>query len=174
MRDTLFVPEPYESYRIDYCTPDSLQFSVVYPAIATAEDSVVLSQTISTKLGSYYYKASVSARTASGKGVTLAAGLTTFGAAEISRDEARGSLNVVEMIEGIGESVGASLVADKVCFKGFAAFGQDELVLMELPADGCAEFFAGAAWSRDSRFDPFRRRWPRITAEATFESLLGQ
>ncbi len=174
VRDTLFVPEPYESYRIDYCTPDSLQFSVVYPAIATAEDSVVLSQTISTKLGSYYYKASVSARTASGKGVTLAAGLTTFGAAEISRDEARGSLNVVEMIEGIGESVGASLVADKACFKGFAAFGQDELVLMELPADGCAEFFAGAAWSRDSRFDPFRRRWPRITAEATFESLLGQ
>ena len=174
VQDSLLVPEPYESYQIDYCTPDSLRFSVVYPAIVTAEDSVVLAQTISLKLGSYYYKASVSARTASGKGVTLAAGLTTFGAADIRRDEERGSLNVVERIEGIGESVGASLVADKARFKGFATFGKDELVLLDLPEGGCAEFFAGAAWSRDSRFDPFRRRWPRITAEATFESILGK
>lgn len=173
-QDTLWVPEPYESYCIDYCTPDSLQFSVVYPAIVTAEDSVILAQTISMKQGSYYYKASVSARTASGKGVTLAAGLTTFGAAQIIRDETRGSLNTVEMIGEIGESVGASLVADKACFKGFARFAQDELVLMDLPEGACAEFFAGAAWSRDSRFDPFSRRWPRITAEATFESILGQ
>lgn len=174
VEDALLVPEPYESYQIDYCTPDSLRFSVVYPAIVTAEDSVVLAQTISMKLGSYYYKASVSARTTSGKGVTLAAGLTTFGAAEIRRDEAHGSLNLIEMIEGIGERVGSSLVADKACFKGFASFGKDELVLLDLPEGACAEFFAGAAWSRDSRFDPFARRWPRITAEATFESILGQ
>lgn len=174
VEDALLVPEPYESYQIDYCTPDSLRFSVVYPAIVTAEDSVVLAQTISMKLGSYYYKASVSARTASGKGVTLAAGLTTFGAAEIRRDEAHGSLNLIEMIEWIGERVGSSLVADKACFKGFARFGKDELVLLDLPEGACAEFFAGAAWSRDSRFDPFARRWPRITAEATFESILGQ
>lgn len=174
VQDSLLVPEPYESYCIDYCTPDSLCFSVVYPAIVTADDSVVLTQTVSMKLGSYYYKSSVSARTTSGKGVTLAAGLTTFGAADIRRDDVHGSLNVVEMIEGIAESVGASLVADKARFKGFATFGQDELVLMELPADGCAEFFAGAAWSRDSRFDPFRRRWARITAEATFESILAE
>lgn len=173
-QDTLWVPEPYESYCIDYCTPDSLQFSVMYPAIVTAEDSVILAQTISMKQGSYYYKASVSARTASGKGVTLAAGLTTFGGERISRDEAHGSLNVIERIGEIGESVGASLVADKACFKGFASFAQDELVLMDIPEGACAEFFAGAAWSRDSRFDPFSRRWPRITAEATFESILGQ
>ena len=78
------------------------------------------------------------------------------------------------MIEGIGERVGSSLVADKACFKGFASCGQDELVLLDLPEGARAEFFAGAAWSRDSRFDPFSRRWPRITAEATFESILGQ
>ena len=174
VRDSLLVPEPYDSYCIDYCTPDSLKFSVVYPAIVTERDSVILSQTISMKLGPYYYKASVSARTASGKGVTLAAGLTNFGAGQICRDEARGSLNVVEMIEAIGESIGSSLVADKACFKGFARFAQDELVLMDLPEGACAEFFAGAAWGRDSRFEPFSRKWPRISADATVESLLGQ
>ena len=171
VQDSLLVPEPYESYSIDYCTPDSLQFSVVYPAIVTERDSVVLSQTISMKLGSYYYKASVSARTASGKGVTLAAGLTTFGAPEIRRSEERASLNIVETVESIGEKLGSSLVAEKSCFRGFASFGQDELVLMDLPEGGLARFFAGAAWGRDSRFDPFHRRWPRITGEATFDTI---
>ena len=78
------------------------------------------------------------------------------------------------MNEEIGESVGSSLVVDKACFKGFARFAQDELVLMDLPEGSCAEFFAGAAWGRDSRFEPFSRKWPRISAETTFESLLGQ
>lgn len=170
-QDALLVPEPYVSYNIDYCTPDSLCFSLVYPAIVTDRDSIVLSQTISMKLGSYYYKASVSARTASGNGVTLAAGLTTFGAPQISRDEANGSLSIIEMIEGIGEQMGSSLVADKAGFKGFATYGKDELVLLDLPEGGSAEFFAGAAWGRDNRFDPFSKRWPRITAEATFENI---
>ena len=123
------------------------------------------------KQGSYYYKACVNAQTASGRGVTLAAGLTGFGAPEIRRNEAHASLNLIEAIESIGEKVGSSLVADPACFRGFATFGSDELVLLDLPAGGSAQFFAGAAWSRDSRFDPFHRRWPRITDEATFDKI---
>ena len=169
--DSLVVPEPYERFAIDFCTPDSLCFTVVYPAIALPEDNIVLTETIRMKQGSYYYRACVTAQTASGKGVTLAAGLTGFGAPEIRRSEVHASLNLVETIESIGEKVGSSLVADKLCFRGFATFGSDELVLMDLPAGGSAQFFAGAAWSGDSRFDPFRRRWPRITDEATFDTI---
>lgn len=169
--DSLVVPEPYESFVIDYCTPDSLRFTVVYPAIEIPQDSVVLTETISMKQGSYYYRACVTARTASGRGVTLAAGLTAFGAPEIRRSEAHASLNLIETVESIGEKVGSSLVAEKACFRGFATFGSDELVLLDLPAGASAQFFAGAAWSRDSRFDPFYRRWVRITNEATFDTI---
>lgn len=167
----LLVPEPYESYRIDCNTRDSISFTVTYPAIVTDDDSIVLTETVSMKLGSYYYKASVSARTASGRGVILASGLTDFGKARIVRNDAHCSLALTERNEEVGEDVGASIVADPESFKGFATFGKDVLVLMELPSGGCVEFFAGAAWSRDTRFDPFSKRWPRITEESVFGNL---
>lgn len=167
--DKMLVPEPYESYTINYCTPDSLSFTVVYPAIVTADDSIVLSETISMKLSSYYYKAEVSAVTESGCAVTLAAGLTTFGAPYIRRDEARCCLSIIENIKEIGEDIGSSIVARKTDFKGFASFGKDEIVLLDIPHGSSASFYAGAAWSRDTRFDPFSQRWVRITDEAKFE-----
>lgn len=169
--DSLVVPEPYQSFEIGFCTPDSLQFTVVYPAIVTAKDSIVLTQTISMKLGSYYYKSSVSAQTASGEGVTLAAGLTTFGSPNVSRSFENCSLNIIEKIDEVGEDLGSSIVASKACFKDFACYGSDCLVLMDLPAASSAEFFAGAAWSRDTRFDPFSKRWVRITNEAVYDKL---
>lgn len=168
----LLVPEPYDSFAIDYSTPDSLSFTVSYPAIVTKDDSIVLRQTISMKLSAYYYRASVSAETASGKGITIAAGLSTFGAPQISRDESNCSLNITEQMGDF--TMGSSIVAKKSCFKGFASSGSDALVLLDLPAGSSADFFAGAAWSKDSRFDPFASRWPRITSEATYQTIIRQ
>ena len=168
----LLVPEPYESFAINYSAADSLSFTVSYPAIVTKDDSIVLRQTISMKLSAYYYRASVSAETASGNGITIAAGLSTFGAPQISRDESNCSLNITEQMGDF--TMGSSIVAKKSCFKGFASSGSDALVLLDLPAESSADFFAGAAWSKDSRFDPFASRWPRITSEATYQTIIRQ
>ena len=172
--DGLLVPDPYESFEIDYSTPDSLSFTVSYPAIVTKDDSIVLTETISIKLGSYFYKAAVTASSASGKDLVIAAGLTTFGNPQISKNEEHCSLSIIEEIEGVNASIGTVIVADKSAFRGFASQGSDELVLLSLPAGSSAEFFAGAAWSRDGRFDPFTKRWPRIVAEADFDKILAE
>ncbi len=168
---SLIVPEPYIDCKIICDSPEYLEFSLTYPAVECGGQTVELIHKISMKLGAYFYKSEVTAKTSSGKSVVLAAGLTSFGNAQVSRDASRACLSLEEDISAKDGRIGSTVVARPENFAGFASDGKDELVLMNVGSGQTVTFYVAGAWSGDLRFDPFYKRWPRMMAEVDWYTL---
>lgn len=167
----LIVPEPYANYAIHSDNPDLLDFEVNYQPYKVGDDLVYESKRIRMIIGTHFYQVKHSIRTQSGKPVTLAVGLTNFGKAAVTKDKSRGELSLMEEISAKDGTVGSSVFVNPGLCAGFAKDGKDELVLVNVGSGKTVEYYVGAGWSFDVRFDPMKNKWPRLVKNTSWSSL---
>lgn len=167
----LFVSQPYANYRIVSDSPEELEFEIDYQPYTAAGETICESKRIRMILGTHFYQVTSTVRTASGRDVLLAVGLTSFGQAAVERDPARGLLSLTERIGDREGSIGSAVLADPARTRGFAASGDDELLLLQVASGEPVTYYVGAAWSGDLRFDPFATQWPRLLRRQSWPQL---
>jgi rhamnogalacturonyl hydrolase YesR len=90
--------------------------------------------------------------------LTVAAGLTTYGKAEVWSDQSLGILSVWEPVDPAHGSLGTGVLVDPAGFAGFASFDGDEFILIKVRTNVPFTYYAGAGWSK-SRFFKEKNDW---------------
>ena len=167
----LVVSEPYANYRIYSDTPDLVDFTLSYQPYEVDGRMIYEKKRIRMVLGTYFYEVTSTVETSDGKPAVLAVGLTDFGAAKLEQNAEKGILALTEEISEKDGSIGGAVVADPKCVKGFADSGKDRLILLNVNSGEPVTYYVGAGWSKDTRFDPFSIKWPRLIETITYDKL---
>ena len=167
----LVVSEPYANYRIYSDTPDLVDFTLSYQPYEVDGRMIYEKKRIRMVLGAYFYEVTSTVETSDGKPAVLAVGLTDFGAAKLEQNAEKGILALTEEISEKDGSIGGAVVADPKCVKGFADSGKDRLILLNVNSGEPVTYYVGAGWSKDTRFDPFSIKWPRLIEKITYDKL---
>lgn len=167
----LVVSEPYANYRIYSDTPDLVDFTLSYQPYEVDGRMIYEKKRIRMVLGTYFYEVTSTVETSDGKPAVLAVGLTDFGAAKLEQNAEKGILALTEEISEKDGSIGGAVVADPKCVKGFADSGKDRLILLNVNSGEPVTYYVGAGWSKDTRFDPFSIKWPRLIEKITYDKL---
>ncbi len=169
--DTLYVPEPYSDYRIIRADKDELEFEISYPPYKAAGEIIRETKRIRMILGTYFYRVSSTIVTESGRDAVLAVGLTDFGRAAVEELPQRGMLALTECISEKDGAIGSAVVASTDRLLGYVSSGKDRLMLLKVHSGEPVNYYIGAGWSQDSRFDPFKSKWPRMLNNQSYQSL---
>jgi hypothetical protein len=167
----LVVPEPYANYRIYSDTSDLVDFEISYQPYEVDGKMIYEKKRIRMVLSSHFYQVTSTIETSDGSDATLAVGLTDFGAAEVETDVQKGMLSLVENISDKDGSIGCAVFADPANVKGFDQSGKDRLILLDVKSGEPVTYYVGAGWSKDTRFDPFVYKWPRLIKATAFDEL---
>ena len=167
----LVVSEPYANYRIYSDTPDLVDFTLSYQPYEVDGRMIYEKKRIRMVLGTYFYEVTSTVETSDGKPAVLAVGLTDFGAAKLEQNAEKGILALTEEISEKDGSIGGAVVADPKCVKSFADSGKDRLILLNVNSGEPVTYYVGAGWSKDTRFDPFSIKWPRLIEKITYDKL---
>ena len=167
----LVVPQPYANYRIYSDTPDLVDFELTYQPYEADGKLIYEKKRIRMMLSSHFYQVTSTIETSDGSDAVLAVGLTDFGAAEVETDAERAILSVIEKISDKDGSIGGIVCADPKDLKGFEKSGKDHLVLLNVKNGQSVTYYVGAGWSKDTRFDPFLTKWPRLVKGTAFGQL---
>lgn len=167
----LVVPEPYANYRIYSDTPDLVDFEITYQPYEVDGKMIYEKKRIKMVLSTHFYQVTSTLETSDGSNATLAVGLTDFGSAEVETDAHKGMLSLVEKISDKDGSIGCAVFADSAKVKGFARSGKDRLILLDVKSGVPVTYYIGAGWSKDTRFDPFANKWPRLIKGTTYDNL---
>jgi hypothetical protein len=167
----LVVPEPYANYRIYSDTPDLIDFEISYQPYEADGKMIYEKKRIKMVLSTHFYQVTSTIETSDGSDATLAVGLTDFGAAEVETDVQKGMLSLVENISDKDGSIGCAVFADPANVKGFDQSGKDRLILLDVKSGEPVTYYVGAGWSKDTRFDPFVYKWPRLIKATALDEL---
>lgn len=155
----LAIADTYSAYRIIANTPEHIEFIIDYPPYPAGNDTIYESKRFWMNLGTYFYDAEATVRTASGKDLIYAVGLTDFGHAEVICNQSDGYLSLLEHINDENGTIGGAIVASPSDILDYRKIGNDQLICFSVKSGSKVRFRVGAGWSKDLRFDPIETKW---------------
>lgn len=160
----LYAPETFDTFRINKNQDDGVRFTLNYETWDVPGLTITESRIIEMENGSNLFKVTSTLKSDREEELVVAIGLTTYGNADISRDETRGILSVWEQIEAEHGHLGTAVLVSTRDFAGFASYNGDELVLLKVKTNIPFSYYAGAGWSK-SRFFKGNDNWKSYLGE---------
>lgn len=158
----LYVADTFTDYRILENIPRRLSFEVTYPPYEAAGDTIFETKRIDMELGNYYFDVCSTLRSESGRDITFAAGVTTFGNGNVRRDAAKGILSVIEEIGPENGTIASAILADPEAVSSFECIGSNQLTCFRIHSGESVTYRVAAGWSKDLRWDPLEGKWPKM------------
>ncbi len=162
----LWTSRNYSKYEILSAGPDRASFILEYEPYQAGAVSVTERKRIDIICGTPFYRIESTLSTSDGSPVTLAVGLTNFGAATVAADPAKGKLFLQENLQVKDSTVHlngqfsfdpapeiyGAVVAEPAAVKDILHYGKDELVLVKAESGKPVVTYAGAVW-KQTMFD---------------------
>ena len=168
---SLVVSEPYANYRIYSDGPELLDFEISYQPYTAGNRTIYEKKRIRMVLATNFYQVTSTIETSDGEDATLAVGITDFGKAAVTEDAQAGLLTVIEKISEKDGNIVGSVIADPTLISGFASYGKDRLVLLNVKSGESVTYYVGAAWDGDSRFEPIEWKWSQYMNGVSWNML---
>lgn len=148
----LYCSKNYANYKIVRNDKDRIEFILYYQPFKAADRVIQETKRIEMVCGTNFYKVTSTFEAQDGKEVIVAAGITTFGNPDVTKDPQRGLLWVVEHIQNkLGKpmsdaSTFSAVAVDPSRLVDMVTYESDELALFRAGSGEEVVFFAGAGW----------------------------
>lgn len=170
--NTLAVADTYSDCLIVENSPKRVEFVISYPPYPAGEDTIYETKRCWMELGTYFYNVESTVRTASGRDVIYAVGLTEFGYGEVNCDPHQGYLSLLEKISDNDGTIGSAIIASPQSVVTYRKIDRDHLMCFNLKSGSRIHYRVGAGWSKDLRFDPIETKWLKtVLAETKVKTI---
>ena len=158
----LFTPAAFASCSIDSDDPRRIGFTLEFGPYEAGGETITESKRIEMVNGTSFYRVTHTVTTASGKDVTLAVGLQSFGDCKVLQSADEGKLYLFETVRhdppiGIGLSsssadfakthFGSGILARPEDVAGIVESGTDRLMLLNVRSGEAVTYYVGATFS---------------------------
>lgn len=158
-------PSTYDRFRIIRNQLDELEFDLYYTSWEIPGMELKEKRKISMENGKNLFEVSTMFSSKENKEIIIALGLSTFGDANVTKNQEEGLLSVWEHYKDNGH-LGTAVMVDPSMVIGFDSYEGDEFMLIKARTNEPISYRAGAAWDGSGQFSN-REDWEHYLKSQT-------
>lgn len=144
--------ETFDTYRITKNQDDRLAFELQYATWKVPGIAIEEQKEIEMPMGTNFFKVTSLLKSDQNVELTVAVALSTFGKAEVYRDDKIGALSLWEKMDTLNGSMGTAVLVNRNSFAGFSNYEGDEFILIKVKTNTPFTYYAGAGWEKSKQF----------------------